>query len=387
MRISLITTEFPPNIIGGAGVLFNHLAIEIAKLGHEVHVLTLGKNSHYKYIFENHIHVHCVPIVKYSTLKTLSFWAVLPFIIRRISSRYGKFDVVHSNGISDLTLCKLVSSEPRVVTAHHLARSHVEVVKPSIKYRLTHPGDELGLVPYLESISYRHADYLVADSGHTKSELIAKIKIDPTKIKVVHPGVNKEDYLFPLDELALLRKEIGLSKEKMLLYVGRLEPRKGIETLLSSFALIKQVIEVTLVIVGSGSQVSSRNLATKLGIEDRIILLGYVDNLKLRKLFAACDLFVLPSLLEGFGLVALEARAAGKYVVASCVGGIPEAVPQTAGILVPPGDVGALANALIHALSKPHSNPPPVKTWTEVGEELCTFYEQITSTAGNFEFQ
>jgi glycosyltransferase involved in cell wall biosynthesis len=310
-------------------------------------------------------------------LKTISYWAFTPFALRWISHKFGDFDIVHSNGISDLTLSKYISSKPRVVTAHHLARSHVEVVKPSRKHRLTHPGDELGLVPYLESVSYRRADCIVAVSEHTKSELISKLGIEPKKIKVIRHGANRGDYLFPLEELTLIRNEIGVGTPHMLLCVGRLEPRKGIDTLLSSFALIKQVTNATLVIVGSGSQIILRNLAKNLDIEDRVIFLGYVDDIKLRKLFAACDLFILPSLLEGLGIVALEARAAGKFVVASDVGGIPEAVPPSSGILVPPGEVNQLAEAIKTGLNNQYDNFPPVRSWNETGAELCAFYEEV----------
>jgi glycosyltransferase involved in cell wall biosynthesis len=84
--------------------------------------------------------------------------------------------------------------------------------------------------------------------------------------------------------------------------------------------------------------------------------------------------FAFPSLLEGLGIVALEARAAGKFIVASRVGGIPEIVPTGAGLLVPPGDVESLASALVQSLDQRPTALPPL-TWDEAGQQLCDLYE------------
>jgi len=216
-------------------------------------------------------------------------------------------------------------------------------------------------------------------SEHTRADLIATLDVDATKIEVIRHGARPEDYQFDSKELTELRTQIKVEAGPMILCVSRLEPRKGIDVLLRAFEQVVREIRATLVLVGAGPQEYYRVLAEELGIDQRVVFMGHVDTLSLRKLYAACDIFAFPSLLEGLGLVVLEARAAGKFIVASQVGGVPEVVPAGAGYLVPPGDVAALADALMKALSEPHTELPPVPTWEEAGLQLCKVYEEAVS--------
>jgi glycosyltransferase involved in cell wall biosynthesis len=192
---------------------------------------------------------------------------------------------------------------------------------------------------------------------------------------VILHGADPDEYRFSPEDIDQLRTKLRIDGNRMVLFVGRLEPRKGIDILLYAFAQVLEKVNSILVLVGSGSQASYKALAGQLGIEQHVFFMGYVDDNELRKLYAACDLFVLPSLLEGLGIVILEARAAGKYVVASRIGGIPEVVPVGAGILVPPGKVFPLANGIIQSLCKSHNRLPPVQTWSDVSEQLISFYK------------
>jgi glycosyltransferase involved in cell wall biosynthesis len=162
-----------------------------------------------------------------------------------------------------------------------------------------------------------------------------------------------------------------------MLSVGRLEPRKGTDILLRAFATIVRDCSATLLLVGSGSQEQYCRLAAGLGIAERVIFTGHVDALMLRKLYAVCDTFVFPSLMEGLGLAALDAVAAGKFVVASRVGGIPEIVPADAGLLVPPGEVRPLALALLASLSVRSVGCSTVPAWADAGRQLLECYQSV----------
>ena len=137
--------------------------------------------------------------------------------------------------------------------------------------------------------------------------------------------------------------------------MGILIPIKGTIHLINAFAdIIKQRNDLLLVIIGSGplrSGLESRVQA--LNLDDYIRFLGFVPNQELVFWFNAADLFVLPSLGEGFGITIIEALSCGLPIVASDIGGILEIINENElGILVPPGDTKKLSNAILQALDK-----------------------------------
>jgi glycosyltransferase involved in cell wall biosynthesis len=374
MKIALITLEYPPQIMGGAGVYVGRIAPQLARLGYEIHVITPGAERTYSAAVEQGVRVHRLPTIMRN--KTIGYWAALPFAFRRIAAAAGGFDLVHGNGVSDLTLSRLIAPQPRVVTVHHLSASCVQVLKPSLARRLSQPGGEMGLVPHLEPLIIRRAQHLIAVSDHTRAELIATLGIHPARISVIRHAAQPEEYAFPAAELAGLRASLGVHAAPMILCVGRLEPRKGIDILLKAFALMPTAAGAKLVLAGGGEQAPYREQAARLGIGDQVIFAGRVDDTALRRLYAACDLVAFPSLMEGLGIVALEARAAGKRVVASRVGGIPEVVPPGAGTLVPPGMPEPLAKALLSALCEPQGQLSAVPGWAEAARQLGDLYQR-----------
>jgi glycosyltransferase involved in cell wall biosynthesis len=377
MKIALITLEYPPQIMGGAGEYVGRIAPQLVLLGYEVHVITPGAERSYSARLEQGVLVHRLPSAIRN--KTIGYWAALPFAFRRIARAAGGFDLVHGNGVSDLTLSRQIAPQPRAVTIHHLSASCVHALKPALALRLRQPGGELGLVPYLEPRIIRRADHLIAVSDYTRAAVIATLGINPARVSVIRHGAQPEEYRFPAGELTALRASLGVNDAPMILSVGRLEPRKGLDVLLKAFALMQHAIGAKLVLAGGGDQQPYRQLAACLGIGERVIFAGRVDDLALRRLYAACDLFAFPSLMEGLGIVALEARAAGKPVVGSRVGGIPEVVPPGAGYLVPPGAPVPLAQALLTALRAPHGQPPAVPSWFDAARQLGDLYQGLSS--------
>jgi glycosyltransferase involved in cell wall biosynthesis len=151
-----------------------------------------------------------------------------------------------------------------------------------------------------------------------------------------------------------VRRELGLSADHLfILSVGRLDPQKGHPYLIEAMRrVLQEVPQARLVIVGGAQQASEeyvadlRTLAAAPGLAGKVTFTG--ERTDVPQLMAACDVFALASLWEGFGLVFAEAMAASKPVVATNVSAIPEVVVHgETGILVPPGDPQALAEALI----------------------------------------
>jgi glycosyltransferase involved in cell wall biosynthesis len=136
--------------------------------------------------------------------------------------------------------------------------------------------------------------------------------------------------------------------------MGRHVPQKGFDTLVRAFAdcVKEHRIEQDLILAGDGKDHELlKNLASQLGISSRVHFPGRVDHAKAVQLFKGADLFVLPSRHEPFGIVNLEAMAAGIPLIATRVGGVPEFVEDGRnGILVKPDDTGALARAMVRVL-------------------------------------
>lgn len=194
------------------------------------------------------------------------------------------------------------------------------------------------------------AERVVAVSGPLREAALA-LGVSPERIDIVPNGVDRQSF-HPRDRLEA-RRALGLPLEgPMVLYVGHVTEAKGAFDLVRAFASIpKAENPARLVIVGDGSGLEAcRDLARERGGET-ISFVGAQPYEQIPTWLAACDLLALPSWNEGMPNVVLEALASGRRVVASRVGGIPEVVTEELGILVPPRDVPALAQALQTALA------------------------------------
>jgi len=203
-------------------------------------------------------------------------------------------------------------------------------------------------------ISARRAKRIIAISASTKKDIIRFFGVSPSKVDVVHCGV--EEMFLPVNNHQRLddfRTRRGLP-EKMILFVGTLEPRKNLERLLQAYARLKKRKNLShkLVIIGAKGWHYQEIFAAEreLGLKGDVIFAGYVPQGELPLWYNAAELFVYPSLYEGFGLPPLEAMACGTPVITSNVSSLPEVVGE-AGLTVDPMDSEELAEAMNHVLS------------------------------------
>jgi glycosyltransferase involved in cell wall biosynthesis len=191
-------------------------------------------------------------------------------------------------------------------------------------------------------------------------------------------------------DIASFREAIPYSHDTLyVLVVSRLVYVKGVDLVLRAFARLTSGPEVSLLIAGDGPMRKSlESLSTSLGLEGRALFLGDVPHHKVRGLMAGCELLVLGSRQESFGLVLLEAMAAGKAVIAPAVGGVPEIVLNgETGVLVPPEDVDALSTGLSQLLhdrnrrqhlgANGQERVRACYSWTRLGERYESLYSQI----------
>jgi D-inositol-3-phosphate glycosyltransferase len=198
-------------------------------------------------------------------------------------------------------------------------------------------------------------DLVLATCPAEVEELTELYDADPSRLTVVPCGVDPE--LFRPVDRKEVRGALGLPDRPMVVYVGRLVPRKGVDTLVEAFALLPRRLDVRLVIVGGEPNGSSEEkrlsaLARKLGVEARIIFAGSRPQEDLRRYYNAADVAVSAPHYEPFGMTPLEAMACATPVVGSRVGGIKTSVADCeTGYLVPPKDPDALAGRLLRLLS------------------------------------
>jgi glycosyltransferase involved in cell wall biosynthesis len=241
-----------------------------------------------------------------------------------------------------------------------------------------HPQRERGTVEAL-----RQAEGIVAVSHDLKERVVA-LGADPDRVRVVYDGIDSE--LFhpgPRDAArARLAREIGV-QGRVVLYIGNLLPVKGLEVLIDAFArLAGHEIDFTGLLIGQGPlRPRLEDRIARLGLRDRVKLIGPRPHDRLPDWYRAADLFVLPSRSEGVPIVLLEAAACGTPFVASRVGGIPEIAHLGASRLVPAGDAGALAEAiragLAGDLDPPMGHRDAVRGHDEAVSELVDFFERV----------
>lgn len=202
----------------------------------------------------------------------------------------------------------------------------------------------------------RQADVIITPSEATKADVVRHLRINPERIEVIPWGCEQRfQPMTDQDRFAAVQQKYHLPA-RYLLFVGTLEPRKNLTTLLHAFAMLRTERpgdELKLVVAGRLGWLYTDIATTvhSLALADEVIFTGFVDDEDLPHLYCGAQLFVFPSLYEGFGLPILEAMASGVPVVTSNTASMPE-VAGDAAMLVDPHDPLALAEAMARVLAE-----------------------------------
>ena len=219
---------------------------------------------------------------------------------------------------------------------------------------------------YLRAIvgaSARRAERIIAISESTRQEVVALLGIPAEKIDIAYPGANPDYHPLDVKEVDTFRQQQGLP-DRFILYLGTLEPRKNLTTLIRAYAALPQRPEVKLVLAGGKGWGYEPifTLIEELGLQDDVITPGYQPGNSLPMWYNSPELFVYPSVYEGFGMPLVEAMACGTPVIAANTTSLPEAVGN-AGLLVPAGDPAAWTEAMSGLLT----NSSTRAEWSEKG--------------------
>jgi len=238
----------------------------------------------------------------------------------------------------------VASPVPTIVTVHDLA---------FIRFTQTFRAYNRAYLDFATRLSVRRAARVLVVSEHTKREVVGILGV-PAERVVVTPNAVREHFRPPDPAtLAAFRAKKGLP-ERFLLYVGTLEPRKNLMTLLDAYAEVLRQHDVPLIIGGGKGWLYDAvfQRLEQLGLRERVQFVGYIEEDELPLWYAAATLFVFPSLYEGFGMPPLEAMACGTPVITSNSSSLPEVVGD-AGLMAPPHDAAAFAAAISRVLSDP----------------------------------
>jgi len=347
MKISYFTTHYPyqKNIpkkiypVGGAETVVENLAKRLTTRGHEVHVFTTSFNS--KSCIEKHENLW---IHRYGTNLKLASGRFSTGLMHE-PMRYPT-DIVHvhvSVPMGDIAgfFYAKKKKKPLVVTLHLDVGSYKNIMIKLAYYIYC------GLINKFLT----QADIIVSPTRSYVND--TNLKRHKDKIIIIPNGIDikKFDIKYSKDEC---REKLSLSlSEKIILYVGNLEPRKGLDILIRAMAIVVRVIkDVRLIVIGSGVMLDNlQKLVIKLGLSQHVIFTGFAEDNKKLLYYKSADIFVLPSLYEIFGIVNLEAMACGLPIIATKVGGIPDIVEDGSnGLLVPYRNPKALADAIIYLL-------------------------------------
>ncbi len=348
MRICLITLDFPPTRTSGLTVYAEKVAAGLAERGHDVTVVAARRpmliNAANVMLPDN------VAVVRVNVGRTE--WLGLGWQAATYLRHSGGFDVVHfvdvhfAYAYGGTFVASAFQSFRQRLTSHRGRPYH------------THWRNYLFRLGYysvarwtLERLAVRRACHIIASSEATRQEFIEHYGVEAERITRVYLGVNF-DRFGKLPRRYEARRRLGLPIDApLLLYVGFSTPRKGVEYLAQAMRSVGR--SVHLVMVGSWENHYREKFLRSLGeASSRVHITGYVPDEELLYYYAAADVFVLPTLLEGFGIPLIEAMAAGLPVVTTTAGSAGEVV-DGAGLCVPPHDSEALAAAIERIVHDP----------------------------------
>jgi alpha-maltose-1-phosphate synthase len=336
MRIALFTNEYPPNVYGGAGVHVEYLSRELARLeagGHHVDVFSFGSQQEQR----GNLRVQGVAPGIELPAHDPRHARLLDALLRDLAmvGAVETPDIVHCHTwYSHLAGCLAapLTGARLVLTTHSL--------EPHRPWKAEQLGTAYNATVWIERTAYQNADGVIAVSQAMKDDVQSLYCVDPERVRVIHNGIDPDEYR-PQHDPATLRR-LGIDPAlPMVLFVGRITRQKGILHLVRAIRLLEPGMQVVL----CAGAPDTEDIATEMAAlvdearRDATVPIIWIPEMLPKqdviRLYAHAAVFVCPSVYEPFGIINLEAMACETPVIASAVGGIPEIVlPDETGLLV-----------------------------------------------------
>ena len=405
-RVALISEHASPLGVlggidaGGQNVYVGQVAKHLVEAGYEVDVFTRRDSELLPETAEwvagvRIVHVPAGPpeyVRKEDLLPLMGEFA--SWTVKFFRRQRRPYDIVHAN----FWTSGLVASEirrqlniPFVITFHALGR-----------VRRQHQGEQDGFPDERFAVEDRvvaEADHIIAECPQDEEDLIRLYNADPGKISMIPCGFDQTEF-FPISK-ALARVVIGIApEERVILQLGRMVPRKGVDNTIRGFARLAHKHEIAgrLLVVGGDSDEPDeaatpeigrlQGIARSEGVEERVQFVGRRGREGLKYYYSAADIFVTTPWYEPFGITPVEAMACGTPVVGANVGGIKFTVRDgETGYLVPPDNPDALAERIAHLYRHPKlmsvfrqqaiRRVNDLFTWRKVVDAIALTYEDV----------
>jgi D-inositol-3-phosphate glycosyltransferase len=383
---------------GGQNVYVAEICKSLAKLGYVIDIFTRRDSEDLPEVVEwlpdiRVVHVDAGPAREVSKECLLGYMDEFTMnMVRFIRNDQLRYDLIHANffmsGLVASSVKKLLGI-PYVITFHALG-----------KIRMIHQKDKDAFPPArldIEQMIVNDADYIIAECPQDKQDLIEHYHADPVKITIIPCGFSSEEF-YPYSKMEA-REYLGLKKDELvLLQLGRVVPRKGIDNVIRAMRYLKDIPKIKLLVVGGSDEKPDftkdaelrrlKEIAEKEGVSTAVEFVGRRNRQQLRHYYQAADFFISTPWYEPFGITPLEAMACGTPVIGSNVGGIKYTVQhQQTGFLVPPHDPQALAEALKEGFSCPEKYKVLCEnaikrvnekfTWTFVAKKAHQLYAKV----------
>ena len=403
MRIAIFTNEYPPNVYGGAGVHVEYLSRELAKLdghAHSVDVFAFGDQE------ETHRNLRVRGINPPLKLPAQDsrHARLLDALVRDLAmvGAVESPDIVHCHTwYAHLAGClaRPLSGARLVLTTHSL--------EPHRPWKVEQLGSAYHATTWIERTAYQNADGVIAVSAAMKDDVQELYGVAPERVRVIHNGIDPEEYR-PRPSEEVLRR-LGIDPAiPYVLFVGRITRQKGILHLVRSIPHLRGGEQVVLCAGAPDTPeiaAEMRQAVDEARREAKAPIVWIPEMLPkedIITLYTHAAVFVCPSVYEPFGIINLEAMACETPVVASAVGGIPEiVVPGETGVLVPldsndsgtfePRDPGAFSEALAASVNELMADPRRREamgqaarrrvlerfSWKSIAEQTMAFYREL----------
>ncbi|OZM81829.1 glycosyltransferase family 4 protein [Pseudonocardia sp. MH-G8] len=397
MRVLMVSWEYPPVIVGGLGRHVHALAVELAAAGHEVVVLCRQPAG-------SDADTHPTTDEVHDGVRVLRVAEDPPHL--EFERDMVAWTLAMGHGMLRAGLTRLGSWRPDVVHAHDwlvahpaIALADVLAVPLVVTIHATEAGRYAGwlsspLSRQVHSAEWwlaHRADALITCSAAMRAEVAELYDLDPARIVVRHNGIAPRRWRAGAARVREVRERYAPADGPVLLYFGRLEYEKGVQDLIGALPRIRRAHPGTrLLVAGTGTAAEQLVAAARTHrVRRSVTFTGRLPDADLAAVLRAADAVVLPSRYEPFGIVALEAAAAGAPLVASTAGGLGEVVLDgETGLSFAPGDVAALAEAVGAVLADPAAAARRARAarkrlgsafeWARIAADTVTVYAGAT---------
>jgi len=351
MRVLMLSWEYPPKNVGGLARHVYELTKKLADQGEEIFLLTCAAEGAPQEENINGIKVFRVNTLNLPSQDFVTWVLQLNFSLMEkaitLEKRFGPFDLVHAHDWLVAFAARTIKhaySVPLVSTIHATEYGRNQGLHNEVQRYIS------DVEWWLTYESWK----VIVCSRYMKSELQNIFQLPGNKINVVPNGVDTNS--FKHVDASFQRRNYAADHEKIVFFVGRLVPEKGLEVLLDAAPKILHYCpEAKFIVAGTGpSEEYLKKKAHMINIGSKVYFTGYIDDNTRNGLYKSADVAVFPSTYEPFGIVALEGMAAKTPVVVTDVGGFSEVVEHGVdGLKAYPGNPNSLADNIIHLLKNP----------------------------------